>query len=351
MKHGHYEAASARIRRQVKNAQERGIILFGRRVSLNGFLLLWVLTLIVLHALCQLAAWRLHYSSVRDLSDVEFWRGRHLIFCVSPGRAGSNYLRGILSTAQDTFSRHEPYPRMNGEILKTVLLHGRRKETYNQRVALKIGAMRESLEGTVPSMTYVETSHMFVKTFSDVVLGTLGNIAKISIVVLHRPIVDVMLSQMKLGWFLKGHSGQNVWYYNVADLHPSERKVRAINASDSSVLAQIAGYNADIQVRIAELRDLVIRNHALGLWQQVQVVDARLGELVLDSNTSTANIERFLKQLGLIPDVSRIASHGERDRNTRDRRKDMADVHVSREFVMSRLSQIQAAFPMLTNPE
>ena len=95
-------------------------------------------------------------------------RNRRLVFTISPGRAGSEYLAKLLDSAENVSAFHEPLPRMNGGILELALNRPLNK-TYLKR-SIKIMGINRVLSRMGEKSIYVETSHMFIKSFYDVVL-------------------------------------------------------------------------------------------------------------------------------------------------------------------------------------
>lgn len=276
-------------------------------------------------------------------SDEEFFKDRHIIFCVSPGRAGSKYLSDVLSVGDGVIGLHEPEPKMTGDVLKQVLLEGRRAETFEQRKKEKIGAIREVMEGMDKSVVYAETSHMFVKTFEDVVLETLGNVAKITVVYLRRPLKDVVWSQMRLGWFGKGHSGKDVWYYNASSVHPSEKAWNDGNASD--VLDLLIGYNMDVLKRVGELERRIELKHRMGSWKKVKFAEVLLMDLSGDS--MDAGVMQFLRRLGLGIDLRKLDTLKNMDRNEREYRKERVRMKLTPGDVEARIAKLKRDTPSL----
>src|SRR5688500_15217716 len=88
-----------------------------------------------------------------------------LIFCISSGRSGSDYLRRLLSTAPNVSAFHEPQPDMSGEYLAMVMEQS--LEKTKERRILKADALKQDLAGMPARQIYAETNHMFIKTFHD----------------------------------------------------------------------------------------------------------------------------------------------------------------------------------------
>ena len=278
------------------------------------------------------------------MTDAEFFQNRHLIFCVSPGRSGSAYLRNVLNVAEGIIARHEPEPKMNGPILEQVIIEGRRKDTFRKRSALKLSSIREALEGTPQDVVYAETSHMFVKTFADVVLDEIGDLAKISILFLRRPTKDTVWSQLQLGWFSKGHSGKNLWYYNPNDVHKSEMQIPlTFNASDA--VESLIGYNADVQQRGSELEQKIRRMHKQKKWRHVHMREVLLMDI------SGASVEsgtlKLLSSLGLKVERSKLNMLSEQDTNARDAKKERRHVETTKDDIEHHLVAMKRQHSLL----
>lgn len=323
----------------------------GNRYSSTQVLQVWALVLGVLYTLLYLSGsgpiivnhGSVNFDSSSEL-DTGFFRDRHLIFCISPGRAGSKYLRNVLNVAEGIIARHEPEPKMNGHILERVILQGRRRETFQERSSLKLRGIREALEGTPSDVAYAETSHMFVKTFADVVLEEVGNLAKVSIIFLRRPAKRTVWSQLRLGWFSKRHSGKNHWYYDPNDVHPSERQFSySTNASDP--IDTLIGYNADILQRGVALEHEVRKRHKRKEWRHVRVFEVLLMDI--SGNATEAGVLKLLSNLGLKVDRGKLSLLGKQDTNARDVKKDRVHQDGTIEDVESRLEFIKNKLPIL----
>lgn len=324
-----------------------GVTCNHRRYTLNQIVLAWsvaLLTIYIINALLRAAPPGIAASRYKTNSsfktDTHFWHGRHVIFCISPGRSGSKYLRNVLDVAQHTIARHEPQPKMNGEHLQRVILQGSRAHTFEERSRLKLAAMRTALEGTAPNVVYAETSHMFVKTFADVVLDGLGDCANISIVFLRRPARDTIWSQLRLGWFSPGHSGKNVWYYDINDVHESERQV-SYSTNSSDAIDSLIGYNADVLQRGVELERLIQRKQRQGDWKNVQLIDMWLKDV-----SDAQNVKTFLPKLGLTADVKRLAHLKSMDTNARELKKDRFSSTATIEQVDARIAYMLNKLPL-----
>lgn len=329
-----------------------GLQVFGRQYPPGQVFSLWFLLLVVAYVL-QLIRRPFENREIdgRADQDTSFWQDRHLIFCLSPGRGGTKHLRNVLDASRNVRSFHEPPPTMTGSTLTKVILEGRRKETFTSRAIGKLSAIREQLDGTMMDVVYAETSHMFVKTFADVVLDNIGDVANISIVDLHRPASQIVASQIRLGWFTKEHSGLGRWYYDVSGVHLSERVLNLStnaeinvldNTTEQSVIDKAIAYVADVRVRSDKLRERVDHMHTQGRWRNVRVIDADVRHL-----DKTENVQKLLRQLGIEPEPRRLELLPQQDDNEREMRKDKVAATVSIDEVHRRIVSLRGLLPNL----
>lgn len=312
------------------------------RISAWGVLLRWCLSLFIIHFTLQVSGFltrplfgfgQVAYDGDGDVVGQGFWRGRHLIFSASAGRAGSAYLSSVLECAENVYALHEPDPKMNDEDLRRVLLKGQRAETLDNRRARKLGAIRDAMLGTEESVVYAETSHMFIKTFADAILTEVGDIsdAKVTVIVPKRDLHDTIMSQLRLGWFSSNHSGRGTWYYAPRDLHESEVYInRNTSGADMSSITDVVEYNLDISKRIEALKALIEQRHTEGRWPGVQIIEESIKEIAPEKEHEIAN---FLRTLGLTPIIQRIRMLQVDDENRRYFKKDRASVQVDSRLV------------------
>ncbi|KAK1857624.1 hypothetical protein I4F81_000240 [Pyropia yezoensis] len=282
-------------------------------------------------------------SAASYAEQTSFWRDRHLFFAVSPGRSGTHFLASLLATAADPplVAAHEPHPQMGGPVLRQVLYTpGGRAASLANRTETKVGAMARALAGTTPGVGYAETSHQFVVTWADAVLGALADAAAgVTVVVLRRPPADVAVSQARLGWFSPGHSGWGVWYYDPARvdaaeavLPPPPGSAAAAAAADSGgggrrpadatprpaaatadwavppgssrpPAAALVDYNLDVAARGRALAATIADRQAAGAWSRVRLVTVDVDSLGhLDGGRAA------LARLGVVPDEARLAA-------------------------------------------
>jgi hypothetical protein len=273
---------------------------------------------------------------------VEVWAHRRFFFCVSPGRAGSKYLSAVLGAAKNVVARHEPEPKMNDEVLREVLIRCRRAESFGQRARVKVEAIQDVLVDTAPDVGYAETSHMFIKTFADVVLnGIAPAAANVTIIILQRSIEDVVLSQLRLGWFSANHSGYNVWYHEPSHCRDSELQgIPSLAIAEDSGFPQVdqlVAYNMDIARRARALEKLIVREHDSGRFRNVHVVRVRLCDL---SSHGLQGVEAFLNLVGLKSDPDRLALLNLQDTNARTNQKERREAGYSVVDVRRRMREL-----------
>lgn len=129
---------------------------------------------------------------------------RRVVFCINSGRAGSKYLANLLNTSTDVKALHEPKPKMNEEFLR-MINEQPLENTFQQRL-LKKSAIKKQLFGH--HKVYCETSHMFIKTFYDVVLSEFKNV---EVILLNRNIPKVLHSFVRLGYFSERNKNWPNW--------------------------------------------------------------------------------------------------------------------------------------------
>jgi len=174
-------------------------------------------------------------------------RARPLVFVISPGRSGSQFLASLLDATADGSAVHEPRPRMNGAFLRG-LSEQRLAASYARR-RIKLVGLLTALEALSEGHTYVETSHMFVKTFYDVVLDYFPNV---KVVHLRRAVPAVVRSFAELGYFSDRSTHWRHWMH---DAYASEPLLSpAVPRGDADSFDRILAYLADIEARAAMVR-------------------------------------------------------------------------------------------------
>ena len=119
----------------------------------------------------------------------------HLVFSINAGRSGSTYLSRVLNLHPEVDAGHERPPVMATSVLRQAKQQGL-EATYEMRKALKIPAIRALLGG---KKVYAETSHLFAKTFSHLVMQAFPE-CRIDVIVLWRDFMDIACSFYVHDW-------------------------------------------------------------------------------------------------------------------------------------------------------
>ena len=128
---------------------------------------------------------------------IKFNSNQHrLLFCINSGRSGSNYLSRILGTANEIRSYHEAEPTMTGEYLHMINTAPYSASFYRRKIKSK--AINRILRELPPEGIYCETSHMFIKTFFDVIIE---NFKHVEVIILRRELPLVLKSFIELNYF------------------------------------------------------------------------------------------------------------------------------------------------------
>ncbi len=139
----------------------------------------------------------------RKLKESSELRKRPVAFVISPGRAGSGYVSELFSNHPQVRTFHEPRPRMNGRAMNENL----DKEKLEKFRMMKLYAICKQLREMPESTLYLETSHMFIKTFSSTIVEFFDNTKVIRLI---RDEAHILKSCLELGYFSdRNHSWKN----------------------------------------------------------------------------------------------------------------------------------------------
>ena len=197
------------------------------------------------------------------------------IFSVSPGRSGSEYLSALLSTVSGTLAFHEAKPTMSGSILESAMKEGLVR-TRSERL-VKIAEIRHLLAESGAS-TYVETNHMFAKTFFDIALEELPP-APLTVVILRRPWAKVMRSFLSLGYFTDHNPIWIDWMRVPQRDGPAEDSIHPENPMDAvaEYLLKLEQRSQDIQDWYPDIRYVDCSLETLQSHEGVKALFDRLG--------------------------------------------------------------------------
>lgn len=205
-------------------------------------------------------------------------RQRRFIFVVSSGRAGSGFLAQLLATAPNAVAEHEPRPRMIASYLRMVETRPLRDSLERRQVKL-LGIINRTAH--LPhEVTYAETSHMFIKTFHDVVMPFFPNV---DVIVLRRSLVRVLRSFIELGYFSDKNGHWRHWLHDPFGMNCVAEPVGRCPEMDQ--YDRCIAYLLDIEARAQGFRNLY--------------PNARIHEVVLDTLVSPHGAKGLFDRLGL----------------------------------------------------
>ncbi|CAM9624252.1 unnamed protein product [Ectocarpus sp. 12 AP-2014] len=156
------------------------------------------------------------------------------VFVASTGRCGTHYLSQLLGTSPGVEAFHEASPELSGRqnLLAAATdpekSYGKRRYKAEEILRSARHHLSDSGFGT---LTYVETSHLFLKTFSDVVMRELAPHFRVDVVVLRRDPAAVLKSRIELGHFCRRHKRSD-WL-----LLPAHNQSRASAAAAAATSA------------------------------------------------------------------------------------------------------------------
>jgi hypothetical protein len=244
--------------------------------------------------------------------------GPRMVFSANSGRAGSGFLAKLLDASPSVVGGHERPPQMTGPWLRRVAFEPPHA-SFDARL-VKVDALRGELGLMAGKHVYVDTSHMFVKTFADVVFEEFQH-ARLSVVALRRNIIDVAMSFYELDFFGPSEGQWHAW------MIPPTAPESAFPLAAEEITDQfdlIFGYLVDIENRTERLRQAT---------PAVNWIDARLDEI-----STPLGATKLLEQLSLAPPEN-LEEVTAATTNSRGRRKRKLNQRVTRVFVEKRLSE------------
>lgn len=243
--------------------------------------------------------------------------GRRFVFSANPGRSGSGFLAQLLDGSPDIDAGHERLPTMTGPWLRRIAHLGPDESRAARRV--KIAAISYELERLAPTTAYCDTSHMFARTFADVVFEVVPP-ESMTVIVLRRDPRLTARSYFELGLVSHDRGTWQDWM-----ISPTARaaRFRIAPADVQSPFDLVFGSLVDAHVRAMELR----AEHPDALW-----VDVELSDLLTADGAG-----RLFSSLGVrAPD--RLESLTTQVTNTKPVEKSRLGRSVSRQLVEDRYS-------------
>ncbi|MDW3220453.1 MAG: hypothetical protein R8F63_17730 [Acidimicrobiales bacterium] len=240
---------------------------------------------------------------------------QRLIFSANAGRSGSEYLAELLGSSPTADGGHEREPTMTGPWWRRTLYEDPRLSYADRRV--KTDIIRGELDTMLPGRAYVDTSHMFVKTFADVVFDDFPH-DLISVVVLRRDPLEVARSYFELD-FCGIRSRPWIDWFGVPTAPFAAFRAEPEEITDQFDL--IFSALVDFEMRTAALR---------AVTPAVRWVDAKLDEI-----TTVDGAGELFDALGLRPPADLEAAVSRRV-NVRSRRKSELEQPVDLGYVSDR---------------
>lgn len=239
-----------------------------------------------------------------------------LFFSINSGRSGSQYLAELIGSAKEVTSYHEPEPTMTGDYLRMVNEQSYADSINHRR--LKSEAIKSVLSNLAQGEVYCETSHMFIKTFFDVVMDTFP---RVEVIVLRRELALVLKSFIELGYF---SSANKVW----------QDWMTSPNAKTAALPCLADDENLDQYDRcIAYLFDIEAR---AGRFQQDYPL-VKIHETRLESLNNYSCVEKLFISLGITPTQETKEICG-RSSNARIDRKKHFNISTDLNYCRERIS-------------
>jgi len=172
---------------------------------------------------------------------------KKLIFTATTGRSGTMSLARVFSRIPGCIAQHEPYPIMNGEVLKAAS-YGASEDVDRFYRRSKSVCIRRAAVGY---RYYFEANHLFIKTFAQQVVDDFGD--RVSVVHLIRSPLEVAMSIFRLQDY-PGTKDGNYWWL---DYRAPSNHIKIIDLLDTHKEFSHPFYKAlwywfEVEVRIAE---------------------------------------------------------------------------------------------------
>lgn len=141
-----------------------------------------------------------------EMKKLQAIRDRRVAYVISTGRGGSGFLAKLLGDHLGVHAYHEPVPKMTGPFLAK-----RANEKSRTRASLvKLYATCRKLKELPENDLYVETSHMFIKTFSHCIAEFFRDARVIH---LRRDEAKILRSCLELNYFSPNNLAWKSWMF------------------------------------------------------------------------------------------------------------------------------------------
>jgi hypothetical protein len=218
-----------------------------------------------------------------------FLDSRNLIFSINSGRSGSRYLAELLATADNIQAFHEAEPTMSGVFLQMVTSNPP-ADSFRER-SIKAGVIRQILDRLPAGTGYAETNHMFIKTFSDVVMEAFQD-CNIHVIVLRRYLPAVLKSFINMGYFSARNRVWPAWMHLPGTCGSAFIPLESDQVPDQYDLA--IGYLLDIEARVQQFRmrypDCVLVETSLEALQDIESIEALFAGLHIHPTERTRDM-------------------------------------------------------------
>lgn len=231
-----------------------------------------------------------------------------LIFSISSGRSGSSYLAKLLGTASNAKAYHEAHPDMAG---RRVARYPANDPSAVDRIAyaavyllklVKSSAIRKSLRTLPDGHVYIETNHMFISSFYDVVMRQFDDV---EVIHLHRYLPKVLKSFIDLDLF--GNSPHTAMWTTPPD-SPSAAIAIPKPVAEMDQVEKCIAFLVDIEARAMRFRRQ---------YPATKVVGARLERL-----NRWTEVEQLFGALRLVPTDETRAAVGQVENEKTQRKQE-----------------------------
>jgi hypothetical protein len=175
-------------------------------------------------------------------------RVERFIFTATTGRSGTTTLARLFAGMPDCRAVHEPYPIMNGEVLRAASYGDANAVDRFYSPFKSINIVRAA----AGHRFYLEANHLFIKTFVEQAARDFG--PRLAVIHLARPPIEVAMSMYRLQGLPGTESGNRWWFDYRAPLHHI-RIPDALEAGEfSHPFYKALWYWFEVEARVAEWR-------------------------------------------------------------------------------------------------
>ena len=206
------------------------------------------------------------------------------VFCISGGRTGTKYLQRVFDSCEKTRAFHEPQPLFLRNGIQA--LDGD-KIYYNVRKRRKIEQLKRF--ETTSKENYVETNHLFISNYADVIMNEWAPTHNVKVLLLFRNLPHLVYSRVRNT--PRFNCVKRFWIYC-----PSDRKLKSFEKKITlnRSLSDIEKYT-EFYLDIYRLAEYLQEQYHL------EVIPIYFKDYI------TGNISKLLQDLGLRPSFETAA--------------------------------------------